>query len=219
MPHNERNFRWNAASIACIVHEQRIDPIAAEQSGTGAIQPSRRASSKGSVRVPSPFQLDAADWRLVAALQADASLTNAALAERVGLSASQISRRRQRLEETGIIRGYRAILDAAIVGFPVTAFITVTLASHDADRRRRFRDWLRATSPVLEAHALSGRAEILVKVAAADLAQLTRFVTNELLALDNVAGFSCEIVLETIKAPSPLPLNLSGDDTISGPLS
>jgi DNA-binding Lrp family transcriptional regulator len=167
--------------------------------------------------VASAFQLDAADWRLVAALQADASLTNAALAERVGLSASQISRRRQRLEETGVIRGYRAILDATIVGFPVTAFIHVALRQHDEDNRRRFREWLRATPPVLEAHALSGSVELLVKIAAADLQQLTRFMTQDLLAHDNVASLSCEIVLETVKAPSPLPLNLQDRDTISGP--
>ncbi len=167
----------------------------------------------------SVFQLDAADWRLVATLQADASLTNASLAERVGLSASQISRRRQRLEETGIIRGYRAILDAPALGFPVTAFIQIALASHDAESRRRFREWLRLAPPILEAHGLSGRAEILVKVAAADLAQLTRFMTEDLLTHDNVAGLSCEIVLETLKAPGPLPLNLPGEDTISGPAS
>lgn len=161
-------------------------------------------------------QLDSADWRLVAALQADASLTNAALAERVGLSASQISRRRQRLEETGIIRGYRAILDAPVVGFPVTAFVRLTLIHHDADHRRQIRDWLRATPPVIEAHALSGRAEILVKIASADLARLARFMTDDLLAHPNVANLSCEIVLETVKAPGPLPLNLPGDDTISG---
>ena len=181
----------------------------------GRISAPGQACIEDWLQVASVFQLDAADWRLVAALQADASLTNASLAERVGLSASQISRRRQRLEETGVIRGYRAILDAPAVGFPVTAFIRVTLARHDAEGRRRFREWLRETPPVLEAHGLSGRAEVLVKVAASDLPQLTRFMTEDLLAHDNVASLSCEIVLETLKALSPLPLNLPGHDTIS----
>ncbi len=62
------------------------------------------------------IKLDGFDWKLLDALQQDASLTNGALAERIGLSASQVSRRRQRLEQDGVIRGYRALLEPGAVG-------------------------------------------------------------------------------------------------------
>ena len=71
--------------------------------------------------------LDAFDWRLLEALQQDASLTNGALAEKIGLSASQVSRRRQRLEQEGVVRGYRALIDPEAIGLSVTVFIHVAL--------------------------------------------------------------------------------------------
>ena len=78
--------------------------------------------------------------RLLAALQEDAKLTNQQLGERIGLSASQCSRRRSALEAAGLIRGYHAELDAERLGLHLLVFIQVTLASHSGDNARRFRD-------------------------------------------------------------------------------
>lgn len=150
--------------------------------------------------------LDGFDWRLLEALQADASLTNAGLAERIGLSASQASRRRQRLEEAGVIRGYRAELDPTQVGLPVTVFIHVALNTHSRDNARRFRDLVRLTPAILEAHALTGEADYLVKVVVADLRELAALVNDVLLPDESVARLRSEIVLDTLKEGSALPL-------------
>lgn len=150
--------------------------------------------------------LDGFDRRLIAVLQDDSSLTNAALGERIGLSASQVSRRRQRLEDIGILRGYRAILDPAALGLDVIVFIHVSLAAHSGENARRFRDLVRAIPAVLEAHAVSGEADYLLKVATRTLQDLADLINGVLLAHDTVARVRSEIVLESLKAYGPLPL-------------
>lgn len=152
--------------------------------------------------------LDTFDWRLLEALQQDASLTNGALAEKVGLSASQVSRRRQRLEQEGVIRGYRALIDPEAIGLAVTVFIHVALNTHSRDNARRFRDLVKLTPAVLEAHALTGEADYMLKVAVGDLKELSRLVNEILLPHESVARVRSEIALETLKEPGLLPLRL-----------
>jgi DNA-binding Lrp family transcriptional regulator len=151
-------------------------------------------------------ELDALDWRLIDQLQTDASQTNAVLAERIGLSASQISRRRLRLEEANVLKGYRAVVDAAAVGLGVTVFIHVALDTHSRDNARRFRDLVRLTPAVLEAHALTGEADYLLKVAVGDLKALSQLVNEVLLPHESVARVRSEIALDTLKESGVLPL-------------
>ena len=151
--------------------------------------------------------LDGADWRLLDALQKDASLTSGALAEIVGLSPSQVSRRRQRLEQDGVITGYRALIEPGAIGLGVTVFIHVALDTHTRDNARRFRDLVRLTPSILEAHALTGEADYLLKVAVGDLRELSRLVNETLLPHESVARVRSEIVLETLKEPGLLPLS------------
>lgn len=155
------------------------------------------------------IELDGLDWKLLASLQDDGSRTNAALAEEIGLSASQVSRRRQRLEEQGVIRGYRALIAPVAVGLMVTVFIHVALDTHSRDNARRFRDLVRATPSVLEAHALTGEADYLLKLAVGDLKELSALMNEVFLPHESVARVRSEIVLETLKETSGLPLPAS----------
>ncbi len=150
--------------------------------------------------------LDAQDLAILAALQENGALTNAELAEKVRLSASQASRRRSRLEEAGVIRGYRAEVDAARMGFGVTVFIQVTLATHSGQNARRFRDLVAHTPAILEAHALTGDADYLVKALVEDLPALGRLVNEVLLPHESVERVRSNVVLETLKQGTKLPL-------------
>jgi DNA-binding Lrp family transcriptional regulator len=152
--------------------------------------------------------LDQTDWRLLDALQRDGAATNAALAEAIGLSASQLSRRRQRLEESGVISGYRALIAPEGVGLLVTAFIHVALDTHSRDNAKRFRDLVRLTPAVLEAHALTGEADYLLKVAVGNLKEMSALINDVLLPHDSVARVRSEIVLETLKSGAGLPLHM-----------
>lgn len=150
--------------------------------------------------------LDPFDLRILAALQEDGRLGNAELAARVHLSASQCSRRRIRLEEAGVIRGYRAELAPALLGLGITVFTKVALSAHSRDNARRFAELVRRLPCVLEAHALTGDSDYLLKLVVPDLKALSAVVNDELLPHESVAHVRSSVVLETLKENAPMPL-------------
>ena len=152
------------------------------------------------------ISIDGFDLKLLRALQDDARLTNQALADAVGLSASQCSRRRAALEEAGIIRRTRAELDAGRLGFSLLVFVQVTLNTHSRDNARLFRELVAGAPAILECHALTGDADYLLKVVLRGLPELAGLVNDVLLPHASVAHVRSSIVFETIKAESALPL-------------
>lgn len=146
------------------------------------------------------------DRKILALLQEDARLTNAELAERVHLSASQCSRRRQRLEEEGLIRCYRAVLDRDRLGYSLVNMVTVTLATHNRDNARRFAELVSRLPEVQEAHALTGEMDYILKVVTRDLRSLSDFVNDVLLPHESVQHVKTAIVLQTLKETGALPL-------------
>ncbi len=153
-----------------------------------------------------PQEVDLFDRKILSLLQDDARLTNNDLSERVNLSPSQCSRRRQKLEEDGLIRGYRAVLDRDRLGFPLVNIISVTLATHNSDNHRRFAELLARLPEVQEAHALTGEMDYFVKVVTRDLKSLSTFVNEVLLPHESVQHVKTSIVLQTLKESSALPL-------------
>ncbi|PSM18661.1 AsnC family transcriptional regulator [Nitratireductor sp. StC3] len=151
-------------------------------------------------------QIDQFDRKILAHLQEDARLTNNDIAERVNLSPSQCSRRRQRLEEDGYIRGYRAVLDREKLGYSLVNIISVTLATHNRDNARRFAELLSRLPEVQEAHALTGEMDYVLKVVTPDLRSLSEFVNGVLLPHESVQHVKTAIVLETLKEAGGLPV-------------
>jgi DNA-binding Lrp family transcriptional regulator len=153
-----------------------------------------------------PARLDAFDLRLLAALQENGRLTNQELGERIGLSASQCSRRRAGLEDAGLIRGYRADLAAELIGFRLLVFVQVTLATHSGDNAEKFRKLVARLDEVQEAYATTGDTDYLLKVVVADLKDLSVLVDEVLLPHESVARVRSSIVLDRIKETASLPL-------------
>ncbi|WP_029059524.1 Lrp/AsnC family transcriptional regulator [Stappia stellulata] len=151
------------------------------------------------------IDIDGFDTRILAFLQDDAAVTNQQLGERIGLSASQVSRRRQRLEETGVLRRYRADIDPASVGFTVVAFVGVALDAHSRQNARRFKDLVRGLPEVQEAHVMTGDMDYLLKVVVRDLAALADFINEDLLPHDSVRNVRSSIAMETLKDDNLLP--------------
>lgn len=154
----------------------------------------------------SDARIDGFDRKILSLLQEDARLTNNDLSERVNLSPSQCSRRRQRLEEEGLIRGYFAQLDRERLGFPLVNVITVTLATHNPDNARRFADLVARLPEVQEAYALTGEMDYVLKVVTPDLKSLSQFVSDILLPHESVQHVKTAIVLQTLKETGALPL-------------
>ena len=152
------------------------------------------------------MDLDSFDRRILAALQADASLTNAALSERANLSPSQCSRRRIALEEAGYIRGYRAELDAARLGYAVEAFSRVTLIDHVEGTAEDITGFFDGLSEVLAAYTLTGDADYLLHVRVRSLDDLAAFVHRRLLPHPKVAQVRSDIVLQRAGRTKGVPL-------------
>jgi DNA-binding Lrp family transcriptional regulator len=148
---------------------------------------------------------DDTDKRLLAALQANAHLTAQELGDMLGLSASQAGRRRQRLEQAGIIRGYTARLDPGRLGLSVQAFVQVQMASHAPRDARSFARLIETRTEVVSAWTLTGRADYLLRVYCDDLTALNRLVHDVLLPHDAVSKVHSQIVMDQPKADAPLP--------------
>lgn len=150
--------------------------------------------------------MDAFDRKLLAALQEEGRLTNFELAERVGLSPSQCSRRRTLLEQAGVIGGYHAHLSAQALGLDVVAFVQVALATHSPENAQLFRRLIASLAEVQEAYALTGEADYLVKLIVPDLKALSRILNEVFLPHESVAHVRSSIVLDRLKQTAMLPL-------------
>ena len=152
------------------------------------------------------MELDALDRRLLAAVQRDGQMTSDALGQELHLSASQAGRRRQRLEEQGVIRGYRAVVDPVAAGLGVEAFVQVAMATHSEENARDFLRLTRVQPEIVGAWTLTGEADYLLRIFCADLSELNRLVQATLLPHPAVARVHSQIVMERVKSDAPLPL-------------
>lgn len=153
------------------------------------------------------LDLDEFDVRLLAALQRDGRASNAELAEAVHLSPSQVSRRLARLEAAKVVTGYRPVIDRKAVGLGVLAFTSVSLERHSENASGEFERAVRDMPEVLECHALTGEADYLLRIIAADLDAFSQFLLHRLIRRQGVRSVHSNLVLESIKPPAPLPLD------------
>ena len=148
--------------------------------------------------------LDDIDSKAVAALLADGRVSWADLGAALGLSAPAAAERVRKLQERGLVRGFAAVLDPDAAGFPVLAFVAVTLARQDA--RRAFVDAVRRHPSILECHHVAGEDDFLLKVRARSLAELDALLSEELKGRLGIARTRTTIVLGTAKETAALPV-------------
>ncbi|EXL01299.1 Lrp/AsnC family transcriptional regulator [Aquamicrobium defluvii] len=139
------------------------------------------------------------DRKILRELQADGRLPNIELAERIGLSPSPCLRRVRRLEETGVIRGYTALVDPAAWGWTMTAIATIRLVQQNEDDIVMFEQAVRGWDEVLECHLVTGSRDYMLKVAARDLGEYERFIKEKIARLKCVASIETSFIMNTIK--------------------
>jgi Lrp/AsnC family leucine-responsive transcriptional regulator len=156
--------------------------------------------------VRNDLPMDALDRQMLAILQRDGRVSNAALAEQLHLSPSPCLRRLRALEHDGVIAGYRAELDRAKLGLGLTVFVEVKVDGHSDKTAEAISNALRAAPEVVAAHIVSGSADFLLEVVVADLPAYERLLFGTLLRLPNVSDVRSNFALRTIKPYGPLPL-------------
>jgi DNA-binding Lrp family transcriptional regulator len=154
-----------------------------------------------------PGRLDAIDWKILAELQADGRMTNVELARRVGISAPPCLRRVRALEEAGFIKGYRALLDEKRLGFEVTVFAMVHLASQAEADLVAFEAFVRGEPLVRECWMLSGEIDFILKCVAPNLTTFQGFVAR-LTAEPHVRNVKTSLTLRNSKDDPMVPLEL-----------
>ncbi len=153
------------------------------------------------------ISIDRYDLQLLAALQRDGHATNATLGEHANLSASQVSRRIQRLEEAQVVTGYAALLDPQALGLGVTAYAQIVLERHDKNLASDFERAVVSMPEVLECFAVTGEADYVLRIVAPDLATFSDMMMQRLLTLPGVAQVKTNIALSKVKQTHELPLD------------
>jgi DNA-binding Lrp family transcriptional regulator len=151
-------------------------------------------------------RLDAIDWKILKELQADGRMTNVELARRVGVSAPPCLRRVRALEEAGIIKGYRALLDEKALGYDITMFAMVSLSSQAEADLLKFEERVKSWPIVRECWMLSGDVDFILKCVAPDLRTFQTFVIEELTAAPAVDGVRTSLTLRQVKNDPVVPL-------------
>ena len=150
--------------------------------------------------------LTKADRLILSQLQEDCRLTNQQLADRVNMSASSCWRRVQSLEDSEVIRGYVARVDAERAGLGFSAVVSVKLSRHATESLQDFTGAIRKRPEVLQCFALTGDADFLLRVVTADMAAYTAFLNDFLFRLAGVNQVSTSVVLDVVKDDLRLPL-------------
>ena len=145
------------------------------------------------------IMIDVIDRKILRELTADGRISNVELAERVGLSPSACSRRVRALEERGVIRGYRAVVDRAALGVRFVAYVAVGLSEHTKKAQEDFERAIARAPEVRECHNITGNVEYLLRVEAEGLSAYKHFHTDILGALPHVRYLQTYVVLVSPK--------------------
>jgi Lrp/AsnC family transcriptional regulator, leucine-responsive regulatory protein len=150
--------------------------------------------------------LDRYDIQILTELQADARLTNAELAQRVGLSAAPCWRRVRALEEAGFIKGYHAEIDRHRIGLGVLAFVRLDADRNTGERTREMEEAIRQIPEIVSCHYISGAGTFELQVVSRDLDTFSQFARKVLINLPNVKDIHTSFSLGEVKASFSWPL-------------
>ena len=152
------------------------------------------------------MEIDHTDRRILTVLQRHGRMSNAELAERIHLSASACHRRVQRLEKSGVIKGYVALLDPREVDRRSTVFVEITLSGQTDEVLDAFEKEVARIPDVLECHLMAGSADYLLKVVARDTDDFARIHRRYLTRLPGVAQMHSSFALRTVFKTTALPI-------------
>jgi len=152
------------------------------------------------------FQLDPTDRRIVRALQRDAGMSQAALAEAVGASAASVWRRVRNLEREGVLGRVVRLVDPAKVGRSVNVLCQVRMTRQTQEARAEFESFIEGREEIVECYAMSGEWDYLLRIAVRDVADYDRFIRQGVLAHPSVANAASNFALRQVKYTTEIPV-------------
>ncbi len=152
------------------------------------------------------IKLDQTDRKILYILQTNAKVTNAKLAQEVGLSPAPTLERVKKLESLGILKSYHAMLDHTKVGLGVQTFVQVFLHSHKKTVLDSFVEKINKISNVIECHHITGSCDFLLKVIATDINAYQKLLLEEISEIEEISNMQSMVILSTEKDSKILPI-------------
>ncbi len=152
------------------------------------------------------IKLDAIDRKILGILQTDSNITNAQLAQEVGLSPAPTLERVKKLENAGVIKSYHAVIDQAKVGLGVSTFVMVTLKGHNKDNIQKFVEEMKKIDDVIECHHLTGQADFILKVVSTDIPSYQELMLEKVSNFEMVDNMQSLVILSTFKDAKAVPI-------------
>jgi len=154
--------------------------------------------------------MDSTDLKILEELQADGSLSNVALAQRVHLSPSPCLTRVRALETQGVIHRYVALVDPKALGLGLNVFISISLKEQSKQALAAFEQRIAEHDEVMECYLMTGDSDYLIRVAVADIAALERFILNQLTPIPGIEKIRSSFALKQVRYKTALPLPVPG---------
>lgn len=156
------------------------------------------------------MELDRYDQRILEVLQQEGRISNQELADRIGLSPSPCLRRVRTLEESGLVTGYRALLDAKKLGYALMALIHISMDRHTPERFANFEARIAELPEVLECLLITGQdADYQLKVIVRDMDAYQELLLNRITRIEGVSGVHSSFVLRRVVDKTALPVSLA----------
>lgn len=177
----------------------------------GQADPEKNGSGDPTRKRRARIRFDHIDLAILEQLQSDSKITNARLAKNVGISPPSTLERVKKLEQSGIISRYTAILDPVAVGKPMSAIVSVTLREHGEDRLRAFARAVAELDEVRSVYHTAGDEDFFLRVVVTDMGQYEEFVVRKLSDIENIGRIRTSFCLSVVKEETAIPLDAVGD--------
>jgi len=152
------------------------------------------------------IKLDVTDKKILEILQRNSNITNAQLAKEIGLSPAPTLERVNKLETSGVIKSYHAVIDPASVGLGVSTFVMVTLKGHNKDNINKFIGAIKSIDEVVECHHITGAGDFILKIVCGDITAYQQLMLDKVSNIEVVDSLQSMVILSTFKDSKAVPL-------------
>lgn len=152
------------------------------------------------------IKLDPIDRKILELLQANSNITNAQLAQEIGLSAAPTLERVKKLELAGVIRSYHAVVDPASVGLGVSTFVMASLKGHNKENIAKFMSSIAEIKEIVECHHVTGSADFILKIVCTDIPSYQNLMLEKVTNIEVVDNLQSMVILSTLKDTKRIPI-------------
>lgn len=160
------------------------------------------------------FKLDKVDLRILRILQESSKITNLELSKRIGLSPAPTLERVRKLEQSGVILSYHAMVDPQVIGLNVQTFVLVSLAWQKENALNQFLEKIKKISEITECYIITGEADVLIKIVVKDIPTYEQLLFKTLSQIEEIERLKTLMALSMVKQSKVLPFDYENPDAI-----